>query len=140
LLLGEGARQSKAEQIAHHIRRAGSYHWVGIYEVSAGEIAMLGWSGAGLPAHPCFPVTEGLCGAAVASRSTIIVADVAADPRYLTTFTSTRSEMIVPVLGPAGHGVVGVIDVESERLNAFTDDDRALVERCASAIVALWDS
>jgi len=69
----------------------------------------------------------------------VIVGDVTKDPRYLTTFGSTRSEMIVPAMKPAGRGVVGLIDVESERLNAFEEDDRALVERCASAIVSLWD-
>jgi len=37
LLLNDSPRQSKAEQIAHHIRRAGNYRWVGIYELNAGE-------------------------------------------------------------------------------------------------------
>ena len=138
VLLSDAALPAKAERIADHIRRSGGYRWVGIYEVSGGEIAILGWSGTGVPAHPRFPVTQGLCGAAVASRSTVIVADVTADPRYLTTFGSTRSEMIVPVFGAAGLGVVGVIDVESERLNAFTDEDRDFGERCASAIAGLW--
>jgi GAF domain-containing protein len=138
-LLSDAARSSKAERIADHIRRTGNYRWVGIYEVGEGEIAVLGWSGFGVPVHPRFPATQGLCGAAVASRSIIIVGDVAADPRYLTTFGSTRSEMVVPVAGPAGTGIVGLIDVESEKTDAFTDEDRALGERCASAIVGLWD-
>lgn len=139
ILLGAGSRTTKAEQLAYHIRLAGNYHWAGIYDVTESEIAILSWSGAGLPAHPRFPVTQGLCGAAVASRLTIVVADVTKDPRYLTTFGSTRAEMIVPVAGPAGRGIVGLIDVESEQPDAFHDDDRALGERCASAIVSLWD-
>ncbi len=133
-------RARKAKRIADEIRLAGDYHWAGIYELDAGEIAILGWSGAGLPVHPCFPAAQGLCGAAVASRSTVVVGDVSADPRYLTTFGSTRSEMIVPVMGPAGTGVVGLVDIESDRPNAFTDDDRAMVERCASSLLALWDA
>ncbi|MBZ5596154.1 MAG: GAF domain-containing protein [Acidobacteriia bacterium] len=138
VLLSDAASPAKAERIADHIRRSGNYRWVGIYEVNGGEIAILGWSGAGVPAHPRFPVAQGLCGAAVASRNTVIAGDVTRDPRYLTTFGSTRSEMVVPVFGPAGRGVVAVIDVESERVDAFTDEDRDFGERCASAIAGLW--
>jgi len=65
----------------------------GVYEVDAEEIAILGWSGGSLPTHPRFPATQGLCGAALASRTAVFGADVSADRRYLTTFGSTRSEM-----------------------------------------------
>ena len=71
------------------------------------------------------------------SHSTIIVNDVARDPRYLTTLDSTGAEMIVPVLSRSG--VVGTIDIESETTNRFTNADRALIEQCATAIRALWD-
>lgn len=130
-------RIRKAKWIADEIRQAGDYYWAGIYELAAEEIAIFGWSGAGLPAHPRFPVTQGLCGAAVASRSAVVVGDVSADARYLTTFGSTRSEMIVPIMGPAGTGVIGLVDIESDHLNAFTDDDRAKVERCALSLPSL---
>jgi L-methionine (R)-S-oxide reductase len=113
---------------------------VGIYQLEAEEIAILGWSGAGLPAHSRFPVTQGLCGAPVAWRSAVVVGDVSADARYLTTVGSTRSEMILPVMGPAGTGVIGLVDIESDHLNAFTDDDRAMLERCASSLLSLWDA
>ena len=93
------------------------------------------------PAHAsAFPATQGLCGAAVASRPAVFGGDVSADRRYLTTFGSTRSEMIVPVMAPAGVGVIGLVDVESDRLNAFTDDDRNMMERCATALLSLWDA
>jgi GAF domain-containing protein len=133
-------RTRKAKRIADEIRLAGDYHWAGIYQLEAEEIAILGWSGAGLPAHPRFLVTQGLCGAAVASRSAVVVGDVSTDARYLTTFGNTRSEMIVPVMGPAGTGVIGLVDIESDRPNAFMDDDRAMVERCAFSLLSLWDA
>ena len=133
-------RTRKAKRIADAIRLAGDYHWAGIYQVEAEEIAILGWSGAGLPTHPHFSVTQGLCGAAVASRSAVVVGDVSADARYLTTFGSTRSEMIVPVMGPPGTGVIGLVDIESDRPHWFTDNDRAMVERCAFSLLSLWDA
>jgi L-methionine (R)-S-oxide reductase len=92
----------------------------------------------GAPAHPRFPRTQGLTASAVASGHAVIVDDVTADPRYLTAFVSTRSEMIVPVLDRSHSTVVGTIDVESERVAAFGKAQRVLVERFARAIVPLY--
>jgi putative methionine-R-sulfoxide reductase with GAF domain len=68
-----------------------------------------------------------------------VVGDVREDPRYLTAFGSTRSEIIVPVLGSTGREVVGTIDVESERVDAFSEGDRATLERCAAAVAGLFE-
>ena len=131
-----GDRHARAVQAAEAIRAFGDYRWVGIYDVSPAEIALVAYSGSGAPAHPVFSVSEGLSGEAVRSQATIVANDVANDPRYLTAFGSTRSEMIVPVMVKGR--VVGTIDVESERLNAFRSEDRAAIEACAAAIAPLF--
>ena len=123
--------------MADRIRETGGYRWVGIYAVGREEISVIGWSGPEAPAHPRFPKNRGLCGAAAASGSTVVVRDVAEDPRYLITFGSTRSEIVVPVKRATGE-VVGLIDVESEKLDAFTSEDRRLLERLASEVAGLW--
>jgi GAF domain-containing protein len=137
-LASDQARAKKAVRAAELIRRAGPYRWVGVYEVTDQEIAAVGWSGPGAPAHPRFPVTQGLSGAAVASRRAVVVGDVTTDPRYLTAFSSTRSEAIVPVVDPATGAVVGTLDVESAERDAFTDADQQALERCATALLALF--
>jgi len=43
-------------------------------------------------------------------------------------------------MAPVGVGVIGLVDVESDRLHAFTDDDRNMMERCATALLSLWDA
>jgi L-methionine (R)-S-oxide reductase len=131
-------REWKAQRVAEAIRRTGGYRWVGIYDVGSEEIAVLGWSGPGPPEHLRFPVTQGLCGAAAGQRATIVVGDVAADPRYLSTFGTTRSEIVVPVREADGESVVGLIDAESQQRDAFGDLDRALLELCALQIATLW--
>ena len=133
------SRMEKAERIAELIRGSHAYRWVGIYDVDGDEIAVIAWSGPKEPANSRFPVSQGLCGAAVRSKAAVVVDDVTKDPRYLTTFDSTRAEIVVPVLHPATGAALGIIDVESERLNAFSDDDRALLEGCASALTGLWE-
>lgn len=90
------------------------------------------------PAYPRFPTTRGLSGHAVATRSTVIANDVANDARHLTAFGSTQSEIIVPVLDGDGERVIGTLDVESERKDAFTAADRAFLAACAGAMRPLW--
>jgi GAF domain-containing protein len=123
--------------MAERIRNAGGYRWVGIYAVGREEISVIGWSGPSAPAHPRFPKDRGLCGAAAESGSAVVVQDVTKDPRYLTTFGSTRSEIVVPVKR-AGGEVVGLVDVESDRVDAFSVEDRRLLENYASEVARLW--
>jgi L-methionine (R)-S-oxide reductase len=137
VLASDQVRPEKAVRIAELIRQAGSYRWVGLYAVTEQEIAAIGWSGPGAPAHARFPVTLGLSGAAVASERAVVVNDVTADPRYLTAFASTLSEAIVPVVDPDTGTVVGTLDVESAERDAFTDADRQALERCAAALTGL---
>ena len=85
-----------------------------------------------------FPITKGLTGAAISSGRTVNVGDVAADPRYLTAFGTTRSEIIVPVFDGTSESVVGTIDIESEKPSAFTDDVQILLEACSGVIRPLW--
>src|ERR687886_2904913 len=95
LRIAEG-REAKAVRIAETIRSAGDYRWVGVYEVSAEEIVVIGWSGPGGPAHPRFPVTQGLSGAAVASRETVVAGGGRKKPPPPTAFWSPPPRIIVP--------------------------------------------
>jgi GAF domain-containing protein len=124
-------------RLAERIREAGAYRWVGIYAVGRRDIAVIGWSGPTAPAHPRFPKDRGLCGAAAASGSTVVVNDVAKDPRYLETLTNTRSEIVVPVKRPSGE-VVALIDVESERADAFGIEDQQQLEEFALLAADFW--
>jgi putative methionine-R-sulfoxide reductase with GAF domain len=63
---------------------------------------------------------------------------VSADPRYLTAFGSTQSEIIVPVFDARREHVIGTIDVESEYRNAFDQDTQRVLEESARIIAPLW--
>ena len=105
------------------------YSWVGIYLVEGDDLVLGPWTGPEATEHVRIPVGEGICGAAAATGRTEVVDDVNADPRYLSCFPSTRSEIVVPI---AHEGrVVGEIDIDSDRPAAFGEDDRALLERVA---------
>jgi GAF domain-containing protein len=135
---GTANRNVKAREAAECIRAVRNYRWVGIYDITPVEIVAIAWTGEKAPAFPRFPLNQGLNGAAVASRQNVIVQDVTKDSRYLTTFGSTRAEAIFVVASPANGRIVGTIDIESERANAFSPDDESLLSCCAEAIKPLW--
>jgi L-methionine (R)-S-oxide reductase len=132
-----GSRAERAQRIADLVRAKTGRRWVGLYEVTPTEVVNLAWSGPAPPAHPTFPATQGLTGAAIEARETVVSNDVARDPRYLTALESTGSELIVPIV--ADDHVVGTLDIEDERTDAFSDDDRRLFERVAVEVRSLFD-
>lgn len=109
---------------------------MGLYDVTPTEIRAIAWTGTVAPAFPSFPRSQGLNGAAVSSGQPLIVQDVARDPRWLTTFGTSKAEAIFPV---TLHGaIVGTIDVESDRVGAFTNEDEDFLRGAAAVIQPLW--
>jgi L-methionine (R)-S-oxide reductase len=135
---GGDDRTMKAKRLAEMIQKLGNYRWVGVYDVGPELVSIIACSGPGAPEYPSFSITKGLTGAAIEQRKTIIVGDVRNDSRYLTAFGNTRSEIIVPVLDPSGERVIGTVDVESERADAFSPSDQRMIEQCAQAALPLW--
>lgn len=117
-------------------QRLPHYNWTGFYMLDPADPATLvlgPFNGAPTP-HTRIPVSEGICGAAVAQNTTVIVDDVNADPRYLACSLETKSEIVVPIR--AGGAVVGEIDIDSHASAAFTAADRDFLEECAAIVGA----
>lgn len=133
-------RATILRDVAQFLRESGQHRWVGLYEVDhgAGEAHNLVFSGPGAPAHPRFEIDQGLSGVCVRERRTVNVGDVAADSHYLTAFGTTRSEIIVPIFDGERAQVIGTIDIESENLHAFSDEDQIFLEDCAAIVGSLW--
>jgi len=108
------------------------YDWVGIYLVEGDELVLAAWQGPAATEHVRIPIGQGICGAAAREGQTIIVPDVREDPRYLQCFLSTRSEIVVPIIRDGR--VLGEIDIDSDRLAAFGEDDRELLEWVAESL------
>jgi L-methionine (R)-S-oxide reductase len=132
----DASPEQRAQRIADLVRTRTGRRWVGVYRVDLDEVVNLAWSGPAAPAYPRFPADRGLTGAAIESRTTVVSNDVANDPRYLTALDSTGSELIVPVLDQGR--VVGTLDVEDERTDAFDLEDTALLEQLAEALISLY--
>jgi L-methionine (R)-S-oxide reductase len=112
------------------------YTWVGIYLLDGNELVLGPYVGKPSP-HTRIPLGRGICGAAAAEKTTLVVDDVNADPRYLACSVETKSEIVVPIL--RGSEVLGEIDIDSDRPAAFGDRDRQLLEPIADLLAERLD-
>ncbi len=126
---GTDARLRRAVQLLHE--RFPKFDWTGIYLLEGDELRLHNFIGAPSP-HTRIPVGQGICGAAVAEQETIIVPDVNADPRYLACSVETKSEIVVPIYSE--DRIVGEIDIDSHRPDAFHEHDRWYLERMAEQL------
>lgn len=76
-------------------------------------------------------LSQGITGKVASTRQAIRVPDVYKEPSYMRVDPEIRSEICVPILG-TNNEVLGVINAESSRLNAFTDADLRLLNTIAS--------
>jgi L-methionine (R)-S-oxide reductase len=107
------------------------YFWVGIYLVLGRKVVRQAFCG---PVPPCheFELNKGNVGTAGATGLMKVVPDVAADATYSMCFVETKSELVVPI--KIASRILGVIDVESDRLNAFSMADRVLLKKVAEKL------
>ncbi len=125
---------SSLKKAAEMVRAERDYRWIGIYKIERGDFVIAAGTGNEPPAYPRFPKSQGLCGAVAETGETLIVGDVRKDLRWLPAFWTTHSEIVVPIVCEANGQVIGVIDVESEKRDAFTEDDRDFLEHVAGVM------
>ncbi|HEY0385393.1 MAG TPA: GAF domain-containing SpoIIE family protein phosphatase, partial [Pyrinomonadaceae bacterium] len=78
---------------------------------------------------------EGIIGHVALTGEPVISPDVRTDPRYINAREETRSEMVAPII--SNEEVVGVFDLESDRLNAYTNDDLQVLLLLASQVAII---
>ena len=103
------------------------FDWTGFYRVTQPELLKIGpYQGV----HGCLviPFSRGVCGAAARTREVQLVPDVNAFPGHIACASSTRSELVLPVFG-LGKRLIGVLDIDSDQPDAFTDQDAAELQR-----------
>jgi L-methionine (R)-S-oxide reductase len=115
-------------------QRLPNYNWTGFYMLDPGdpETLVLGPFHGAPTEHVRIPVSQGICGAAVAQNDTVIVDNVHSDARYLACSLETKSEIVVPIR--AHDAVVGEIDIDSHDLAAFSAKDKEFLEKCAAIV------
>ena len=97
------------------------FDWTGFYRVTGPEMLKIGPYQGG---HGCLviPFSRGVCGAAARTGQVQLVPDVDAFPGHIACASSTRSELVIPVYA-AGGRLIGVLDIDSDQPDAFTEAD-----------------
>jgi L-methionine (R)-S-oxide reductase len=117
--------------IAALVHHALGHLWTGFYRVvEPGQLLRVGPYQGSLG---CLDITfgRGVCGNAAAERKTLIVPDVEKYPGHITCDARARSEIVVPVFGRQ-NDLIAVLDVDSDRLNAFDAEDARGLEQLVS--------
>jgi L-methionine (R)-S-oxide reductase len=117
--------------IAALVQHAFGHLWTGFYRaVVPGQLLRVGPYQGSLGCLE-IPFGQGVCGKAAAEGKTVIVPDVNRFPGHITCDARARSEIVVPVLDQRGD-LIAVLDIDSEQLDAFEEDDREGLERLVS--------
>ncbi|WP_413869092.1 GAF domain-containing protein [Albidovulum sp.] len=97
------------------------FDWTGFYRVTEPGVLKIGPYQGG---HGCLaiPFGRGVCGAAARTGQVQLVPDVEAFPGHIACSSSTRSEIVLPVFAGGGR-LIGVLDIDSDRPDAFTGTD-----------------
>jgi sigma-B regulation protein RsbU (phosphoserine phosphatase) len=85
--------------------------------------------------EPRLKLGEGFLGRVAETGKAIISPDVSKDPRYFAARQRTRSELIAPII--SNDKVIGVFDLESDRLNAYTEDDLSVLQMLTSQVAII---
>jgi GAF domain-containing protein len=115
--------------LLHH--KMPHFFWTGFYLLRDGALVVGPYQGP--LACAVLPAPEGVCWAGVRDGATLIVPDVHSFPGHVACDSRSRSEIVVPLRDAAG-AVVGVLDVDSERPDAFGPVDRIGLERIVALI------
>ena len=91
----------------------------------------------GKPACARIPFGRGVCGTTAVKRETIVVPDVHAFPGHIACDSASASEIVLPVIKDGV--LVGVFDIDSPKLDRFSDEDRVGLEAMIAAFVAGTD-
>ncbi len=80
---------------------------------------------------------EGVCGAAVRDKRTLVVPDVDRFPGHIACDSASRSEVVVPVM--RNLDVIGVLDLDSPTPGRFDAQDAVGLETLAATFVQSTD-
>ncbi|MEM2816539.1 MAG: GAF domain-containing protein [Candidatus Bathyarchaeia archaeon] len=114
------------------MRHTLGFEYASFFILEGEKLRMLGQSGSLEPARLVLTLSDDMGVSVRAARTgkAVIVPDVRLDPSYVKGKDGMLSELAVPM--KVGDKVIGVLNVESSRLNAFDEDDQQLLEILAS--------
>ena len=132
VLEGEPDQIARMANVAAMLHETFRFWWTGFYRVVDDELVLGPFQGP----MACTRIRKGrgVCGTAWAEARTQVVPDVDQFPGHIACSSASRSEIVVPLMREGN--VIGVLDIDSERLSAFDATDQKWLERVADLITS----
>ena len=119
--------------VAALIHEAFHFWWTGFYRVIDNQLVLGPFQGPVACTRIGFG--KGVCGTSWKEKKTLVVEDVEQFPGHIACSSESRSEIVVPLLIKGGE-VIGVLDIDSEKLATFDDTDQLWLEQIAEVVAA----
>ena len=112
------------------LHQAFGFFWVGFYLVKNDELVLGPFQGP----IACTRIKRGrgVCGAAWESARSIVVPDVEKFPGHIACNSESKSEIVIPLM--TDNMVIGVLDIDSDKLNDFDETDKVYLEKICRVI------
>ena len=130
LIAGETDITANLANVTAVLKEAFEFFWVGFYLAKEGVLVLGPFQGPVACTRIGF--NEGVCGHAFTNREIVIVANVDEFPGHIACSSASKSEIVVPIFN--GDAVIGVLDVDSDRLDDFSEVDRVGLESIVKLI------
>jgi len=136
LLAGETDLYANLANIAAAIHDIFGFFWVGFYLVKGDELVLGPFQGP--VACTRIPFHKGVCGYAYTERKTVVVPNVDEFPGHIACASASKSEIVIPVFHE--NQVILVLDVDSDSLHDFSEEDQIGLEKIMGIIEENWVS
>ena len=137
LISSESDLTANLANVAAVLKEALGFFWVGFYLAKDGELVLGPFQGPVACTRIGFG--KGVCGHAYTTRETLIVPNVDEFPGHIACSSDAKSEIVVPIFDGAG-GVFAVLDVDSDRIDDFSEVDREGLARITKVIERIIQS
>ena len=134
LLAGETDLYANLANITAAIHDIFGFFWVGFYLVKGDELVLGPFQGP--VACTRIPFHKGVCGYAYTERKTVVVPNVDEFPGHIACASASKSEIVIPVFHE--NRVILVLDVDSDSLNDFNEEDQIGLEKIMGLIEENW--
>ncbi|MGB4937612.1 MAG: GAF domain-containing protein [Ferruginibacter sp.] len=137
LLEGEPDLIANLANVAAALKEQFNWLWVGFYLVkpsskTGGESELVLGPFQGPVACTRIKKGRGVCGTVWQNAETLIVPDVEKFPGHIACSSLSRSEIVIPLIKDIE--VIGVLDVDADRLDQFDETDKKYLEEIISLI------
>jgi len=136
LLAGETDLYANLGNITAAIHDIFGFFWVGFYLVKGDELVLGPFQGP--VACTRIPFHKGVCGYVYTERKTVIVPNVDEFPGHIACASASKSEIVIPIFHE--NQVILVLDVDSDSLNDFSEEDQIGLEKIMGIIEENWVS